>query len=405
MKKIFYSLAAIIFSLNVNAQIPDPCTGSATVQAIDIASPCNCSEAKLGTSCNKTVFATQNLADIAINSYLTSQSGYGQPTIPTAWQDVRPNNLLLNGTGIVKHEFSTEFTTGSSTLTINAINICQVRNTCNAQCQDYKIIEKTAGVCGTNVLTPLLIPSILDPTVKYRQYTVTPNTTYIISRQIYYDGTSAGCFTSWTGTDLSASGGPKITSQHWFIWTTTGVVAVNDLKLSAKQLNNAVMINWTAVQENNNAKFEIEKSVDGKNFTKIGNVLSKGNATTQNNYWIEDNNPTAINYYRVKAIATDGKTSFSTIEKLILKANNNVAILIAPNPVKETANIILESKVANKAAYKIIGTMGNVVAIGNMQLQKGINKISENVEKLSVGTYLFVTEIEGQRVSVAFVKN
>jgi hypothetical protein len=407
MKKIFYSLTVILLSINTQAQITDPCTGAGASQPIDIASPCNCSEAKAGTSCNKTVFVSKSASDAAINSYLATQSGYGQPTIPVAWQDMRTNNMILNGTGIVKHEFSTEFTTGASDITLNAINICQVRNTCNAMCQDYKIIEKTTGTCGTNLLSPTLIPSVptgSNPIVNYRQYNVTPNTTYIISRQIYYDGTSAGCFTSWTGTDGSASGGAKITSQHWFIWTSTGVLAVSDLKLSARQLNNNVMLQWSALQENNNAKFEIEKSKDAIIFTKIGDVLSKGNTTTQNNYWAEDDKPNAINYYRIKAIATDGKVTFSPTVKLLLKANNNTAIILAPNPVQETANIIFESKMASTVSYKMINTMGVVVAAGNMQLQKGVNKISKNVAMLSAGTYLFVSEINGERVSVKFVK-
>ncbi|MEQ1553573.1 MAG: T9SS type A sorting domain-containing protein [Ferruginibacter sp.] len=403
MKKIIFSIITIVFFSNTIAQIPDPCTGAGALQAIDIASPCNCAEAQAGTSCNKSVFATQGLADAAINSYLTTQSGYGQPTIPVAWQDVRSDNMMLNGTGVVKHEFSTEFTTGATDITLNAINICQVKNTCNAMCQDYKIIEKSTGVCGTNLLTPTLITSGLDPAVKYRQYTVSPSTTYIISRTIYYDGTSAGCFTSWTGSDGSASGGAKITAQHWFLWSTTGVLAISDLKLTATQLNNTVMLNWSTLYENNNAKFEIEKSVDGINFIKIENVLSKGNTTTQNNYWIQDNKPNALNYYRIKAIAFDGKVSISATVKLLLKTNNTT-IIIAPNPVKETANIVLESKIANTVSFKIINTTGNTVATGNMQLQSGINKISKNISTLVAGTYLFVSEVNGERVSVRFVK-
>jgi hypothetical protein len=402
MRKIIYILAAIVFCINTEAQIPDPCTGAAALQAVDVASPCNCSEAQAGTSCNKSVYATKGAADIAINSYLVPQGGYGQPTLPVPWQDVRSDNMMVNA--VIKHEFSTEFTTGPSTTTVGAINICQVKSTCNAVCQGYKIIQKSGGACGTNVIASTLVASTLDPTVFYRQYTVTANTTYIISRQIFYDFNTGGCSTSWVGSDGSASGGAKITAQHWFLWSSGGVLALNDLKLSARQLNENVMLNWSALQENNNAKFEIEKSNDGTNFTKIGDVLSKGNSTTQNNYWVEDNQPNATNYYRIKAIATDGKVSFSSTVKLVLKANNNIAIIIAPNPVQEMANIILESKVASAVSYKIINTMGNMVATGNIQLQKGVNKISKNVEMLSAGTYLFVTEMNGERVSVKFVK-
>lgn len=404
MKKILYTLTAIVFSINVYAQIPDPCTGAGAIQAIDVASPCNCAEAQSGTSCNKSIFSTQALSDAAINNFLTTQSGYGQPTTPVAWQDVRASNMLLNGTGIVKHEFSTEFTTGPTTSSVSVINICQVKNTCNATCQDYKIILKSGGACNTNLLTPTLVPSTLDPSVKYRQYSVTPNTTYIISRQIYYDGTSVGCFTSWTGTDGSASGGAKITSQHWFIWSTGGVLPLNSIKVFAKQFNNAVMLQWQTLQESNVARFEIEKSTDGNNFIKIADALAKGNSTSQTNYWVEDKSPAAINYYRIKTIDVDGKMSVSSVIKYVLQDNVKASVIIYPNPVVNSTDIYFYSKTNGIASYSILSTTGNSIIIGKMLLQKGMNKFSQNVSGLSAGTYLFLLNGVGEKVSVKFVK-
>jgi hypothetical protein len=402
MRKIIYILAAIVFCINAEAQIPDPCTGAAALQAVDVASPCNCSEAQAGTSCNKSVYATKGAADIAINSYLVPQGGYGQPTLPVPWQDVRSDNMMVNA--VIKHEFSTEFTTGPSTTTVGAINICQVKSTCNAVCQGYKIIQKSGGTCGTNVIAPTLVASTLDPTVFYRQYTVTANTTYIISRQIFYDFNTGGCSTSWVGSDGSASGGAKITAQHWFLWSSGGVLALNDLKLSARQLNENVMLNWSAIQENDNAKFEIEKSIDAIVFNKVGDVLSKGNTTTQNNYWAEDNKPNAINYYRLKAIAKDGKATYSTVVKIALQSNVFTAIIISPNPVVNTATVYYDSKVNNVSEYTILNTNGNTMLKGKISLQKGINKISQNVMGLAAGTYLFVINAGGERVTAKLVK-
>ena len=404
MKKILYTLTAIVFSINVYAQIPDPCTGAGAIQAIDVASPCNCAEAQSGTSCNKSIFSTQALSDAAINNFLTTQSGYGQPTTPVAWQDVRASNMLLNGTGIVKHEFSTEFTTGPTTSSVSVINICQVKNTCNATCQDYKIILKSGGACNTNLLTPILVTSTLDPSVKYRQYNITPNTTYIISRQIYYDGTSAGCFTSWTGTDGSASGGAKITSQHWFIWSTGGVLPLNSIKVFAKQFNNAVMLQWQTLQESNVARFEIEKSTDGNNFIKIEEALAKGNATPQTNYWVEDKIPSVINYYRIKTIDVDGKMNVSSVIKYVLQDNVKASVIIYPNPVVNSADIYFYSKTNGIASYSILSTTGNSINTGKILLQKGMNKFSQNVSGLSAGTYLFLLNGVGEKVSVKFVK-
>ena len=401
MKKIFSTLTAILFFCIAFSQIPDPCTGAGASQTINIASPCNCSDAQSGTSCSKSIYATQAAADIDIHNFLLNQFGYGQPNIPVAWQDVRTNNMMLNG--VFKQEFSTEFTTGPSTSSVAAINICQVKNTCSATCQDYKIIKKS-DLCGINAITPILIPSTLDPSVNYRSYNVLPNTTYIISRQIYYDGTSAGCFTSWTGTDGSASGGAKITSQHWFIWSTGGVLPLNSIKVFAKQFNNAVMLQWQTLQENNVARFEIEKSTDGNNFKKIDDALAKGNATSQTNYWVEDKAPSAINYYRIKTIDVDGKMSLSSVIKYVLQKNVKASVTISPNPVVNNADIYFESKTNGIASYSILSTTGISIITGKISLQKGMNKFSQNVSGLAAGTYLFLINAGGERVSVKFVK-
>ena len=401
MKKLFFTLTAILFLSFAFAQIPDPCTGAAATQPIDAASPCNCAEAQSGSPCNKSIYATQAAADADIHSFLLTQFGYGQPNIPVAWQDVRPNNMQLNG--VFKQEFSTEFTTGPATSSVAVINICQVKNTCNATCQDYKIIKK-ADICGINAITPTLITSTLDATVKYRSYNVLPNTTYIISRQIYYDGTSAGCFTSWTGTDGSASGGAKITSQHWFIWSSGGVLPLNSMKVFARQVNNAVMLQWQTLQENNVARFEIEKSTNGNDFAKMNDALAKGNTTSQTNYWIEDKAPSPVNYYRIKSVDIDGKTSLSSTVKYVLQNNIKATVILSPNPVVNNADLFFESKINTIVNYAIINTIGNTIYTGKLTAQKGMNKVSQNVSGLPAGTYLFSLNIGGERISVKFVK-
>jgi hypothetical protein len=404
MKKIFYLIVVLMIAKNCFAQIPDPCTGAGAAQAVSTLSPCNCGEAVGGTSCNKSVFTSQAASDAAIGSFLTSQFNYALPTIPTAWQDVRSSAMLLNGT--FRHEFSTEFTTGASTTAVAVINICQVKQNCSATCQDYEIFIKASPTCGTNLLTPTLITSAADATLKYRQYTVLPNTTYIVSRKLYFDGSDLDCFLSWTGSDGVSSLGKQVTAQHWFIWSTGSVVLpINNLNFSSRQLNNKVMLQWHTEQNTNFSKFEVEKSTDAINYKNLGEIISVPNTTTEKKYLVEDKSPAAINFYRLKSIDKDGKVAYTPVSKLVLKANNNTSLIIAPNPVKEIANIILESKIANNAAYKIISTMGNVVATGNTQLQKGINKISANVGMFTAGTYLFVSEIDGERVMVKFVKD
>lgn len=53
------------------------------------------------------------------------------------------------------------------------------------------------------------------------------------------------------------------------------VLPVNFGTITAKIINGELVVNWSTLKESNNNHFEIEASVDGVNFTKIGSVDSK----------------------------------------------------------------------------------------------------------------------------------
>jgi hypothetical protein len=62
------------------------------------------------------------------------------------------------------------------------------------------------------------------------------------------------------------------------------------------------------LSEINNDFFEVQHSVDGKNFKVIGMVAGNGNSTEQITYSFDDKSPTlGINYYRLKQFDFDGK--------------------------------------------------------------------------------------------------
>lgn len=405
MKKIKYLVFSSIFSTSLAAQIPDPCTGSNLSLAKSVASPCNCEEAQLGSSCNKTLYLNQSSADADIQSFFSTQFGYGQPTIPVPWQDLRASNMMVDAIAPgVKHEFSTEFTTGASTISIAVINIFQVRSGCAGVCQNY-IITKKSDPCGTNFITPTLIPSGTTPSFNYRSYAVAPSTTYIITRQVVYDGNSGPCFSSWTGTDGSPSGGAKVTAQHWFIWSVTGALATKNLKLSARQINNSAVLNWSTEEELNTESFTAEKSVDGMNFTEINKVPAAGFSISSKNYQAVDNHPSSTNYYRIKTKNKTGEIYYSDITRLNLQIGIMSKIKINPNPVNDIINISIESKSAKTEGYKILNVNGQIVDAGSINLQKGISRATIKFSQMLPGVYFFTTNVDGQKETIKFFKN
>ncbi|MEO7983617.1 MAG: hypothetical protein ABI688_06020 [Bacteroidota bacterium] len=75
--------------------------------------------------------------------------------------------------------------------------------------------------------------------------------------------------------------------------------------------NNGVQLQWQIAAELNTERFEIERSADGVNFTKIGTVASSGSSNTTKDYSFPDNSPATVNYYRIKQIDKDGKVNYS----------------------------------------------------------------------------------------------
>lgn len=55
------------------------------------------------------------------------------------------------------------------------------------------------------------------------------------------------------------------------------------------QSDNACEVNWYTKDEENTKNFEIERSIDGSAYVKVGTTLASGNTNTRTNYTFNDN--------------------------------------------------------------------------------------------------------------------
>ena len=99
-----------------------------------------------------------------------------------------------------------------------------------------------------------------------------------------------------------------------------------------------VLLKWQTATEQNNKEFQIERRTDATLFEKTGTVSSKNN-TAGSAYTYVDAYPfSGNNYYRLKSVDMDGRSSYSNIVEITfnLAANN---IIVYPNPAKDILNI------------------------------------------------------------------
>jgi hypothetical protein len=151
--------------------------------------------------------------------------------------------------------------------------------------------------------------------------------------------------------------------------------------------NQQVQLSWKTASENNSSHFDIEKSKDGRNFTRIGRVEAKGNSNTVSDYSFIDGDVITTNtYYRLKQFDIDGKSK-DLGTRLVRTASNKALSSAFPNPVQGNSITLVAGDQPLPLPYRITDATGRVIASGTMrQQQEEINlHISEGIYFLQVG--------------------
>jgi len=122
--------------------------------------------------------------------------------------------------------------------------------------------------------------------------------------------------------------------------------------IEAKKQPASTLITWKVAAEENVSSYELEKSVDGSNFNKIGAIVANQSSA----YSLIDNSPSSIAYYRVKNIDRDGKFKYSSI----LKVSNGASTFIKKvYPVPAINEVYLQQEpVTYGATISLLATDG-----------------------------------------------
>ncbi len=109
-------------------------------------------------------------------------------------------------------------------------------------------------------------------------------------------------------------------------------VALLSFHASIKE-KSATELKWTTTREVNNEYFDIEHSIDGSLFEKIGKADGKGTYSTSSDYTFvhQPAMPFGIHYYRVRQVDFDGMFAYSPVKSVIFDEIESMAY---PNPSK-----------------------------------------------------------------------
>lgn len=160
--------------------------------------------------------------------------------------------------------------------------------------------------------------------------------------------------------------------------------------------NSNVDLDWETLSETNNDFFTIERSIDGKDWENIGTLQGNGTTNDMSNYQFSDHYPFKnISYYRLKQTDFDGKSSYSTVQSVMIEDENE--LLIYPNPAKNFLNISATNLKIEKV--QIMDIKGKVC----LSSSDSFGKI--NIEKLKNGIYILeIKTIQGKVLHKKFIK-
>ncbi len=141
-------------------------------------------------------------------------------------------------------------------------------------------------------------------------------------------------------------------------------------------------LKWTTQSEVNNKGFDIERSLNGRNFTLIGFVNADNNTKSRHEYQFIDANPlSSINYYRLKQLDFDGKISYSSVIALN-NAGNESTLIAYPNPVSNVVQ--LQGKVLESAKGFLMNNLGQTHPIQISGNQFNISHLPQGIYYLSI---------------------
>lgn len=269
----------------------------------------------------------------------------------------------------------------------------------------------TPGTCGASALLPTITfkveYSTTDTgtfftdaqTVTVNAVTQNANPTWIqlggmfsipqVARRIRLsisNGTTGGCGNDYAVDDVQFATCPA-----------GAPLPVDFLNITATQKGGAVAINWSTASESNNNYFDVEKSIDGSNFTTINTVKGAGNSSTVNNYGSYDAKPVAsYNYYRIRQVDFDGKFKFSDVVKVKINFDKTGVSVLA-NPFVNNITVDFVSPANQRLNVRLTDISGKMIATETWTIAKGSSRVVfSKVNKLQNGMYIFtVTDDNG----------
>jgi hypothetical protein len=246
---------------------------------------------------------------------------------------------------------------------------------------------RVAGITGTTTVTAGLPVVIHNVCFTYNDLDS------IDLQTMFVGGTFLGAIFTTITYNNPPSNEPMVPAFPFELNSTTitclDVLPLKLLSFTAQKRDGMSDLTWTTTEEVNTLGFEIERSVNGRDFVRIGMVPSSGESAGIHSYSFTDITPhSGINYYRLRIVDHDGRFTNSEIRNLVFERAGYV-VKAMPNPIgDDMLTVEVYSPDQGEQQIRLISVSGHEVYSGI--LPAGETKTDVDMGTFSPGVYTLI---------------
>jgi hypothetical protein len=179
------------------------------------------------------------------------------------------------------------------------------------------------------------------------------------------------------------------------VWTGISVLPLDLLTFEVEQQDKQVSLQWTSANEVDFSGYEVQRSLDGSHFEKIGWVAGQGTPDGATlNYVFQDKKPVFNKplYYRLRMLDLDGVVEFSPLRSVTLK--NEPEVLLFPNPTSGSFWLKFQQPTVENTWIEVRDVLGRPIL--SEAMEAGAMQKEVNIAAQPAGIYSVMIKTEGQ---------
>ncbi|MEO6686004.1 MAG: T9SS type A sorting domain-containing protein, partial [Dyadobacter sp.] len=182
---------------------------------------------------------------------------------------------------------------------------------------------------------------------------------------------------------------------YFFVHTNEPALPVTLIEFKGALKEDQTILSWQTTNEINTSRFEVERSLDARNFLLISSVPAQ-NFNGIHTYSSSDSSVSHLGvkniFYRLKMIDQDERFAYSRIVNVLIEPKN--FLIVYPSPASSTVTIKFTIPGNETIKVKLISTKGEAISNHEFQMTKGVNSIDVDINHLSNGSYLL--DVKGE---------